>query len=210
MASAYYANGSDLILHMSQPRPVRIEVVQGDITRQHVDVIVNAAAPQLLGGGGVDGAIHRAGGPSILAECQELRRTRYPAGLPTGHAVATTAGNLPARWVVHTVGPVYRMRSLGPGRSEPCESDPFHDATLLEDCYRSCLQVADELGATSIAFPSISTGAYGWPLDDAGVRAVSVIRSAQTVNYSHIELVRLMAFSPSAFQTLTKALEDPR
>ena len=193
---------------MSQPRPVRIEVVQGDITTQHVDVIVNAAAPHLLGGGGVDGAIHRAGGPSILAECQELRRTRYPAGLPTGQAVATAAGNLHARWVIHTVGPVYRMRSLGPGCSEPCEADPFHDAPLLEDCYRSALRVADELGATSIAFPSISTGAYGWPLDDAVGRAVSVIRSVQTINESHLELVRLVAFSPSAFQTLTKAFAD--
>lgn len=184
---------------------VQIEVVLGDITAQRVDVIVNAAASHLLGGGGVDGAIHRIGGPDIVAECQELRRTRYPAGLPTGHAVATTAGNLPATWVIHTVGPIYRMRSLGPGRSEPCEDDPFHDAGLLEQCYRSSVRLAGELGAVSIAFPSISTGAFGWPPDDAAQRAVAGLREIEESGTSPIELVRLVAFSEGAFQTLSAA-----
>lgn len=184
---------------------MQVEIIRGDITTQHVDVIVNAAAPHLLGGGGVDGAIHRAGGPSILAACLELRRTRYPAGLPTGHAVETTAGDLPARWVIHTVGPVYRMRTHGPGRSEPCEDDPFHDGPLLDDCYRASLQLADALGADSIAFPSISTGAYGWPVDDATSRVASLLEREGS-NFA-VRVVRLVAYSPSAFHSLSAALE---
>ena len=143
-----------------------LRFVQGDITEIDVDAIVNAANSSLLGGGGVDGAIHRRGGPEILAECKELRRTRYPDGLPTGQAVATTAGRLPARWVIHTVGPVYAKSE---DRSE-----------LLASAYRKSLRVADELGATSVAFPAISAGIYGWPLDNAAWLAVSTVRSADT------------------------------
>ncbi len=128
----------------------RVVVVVGDITREDVGAIVNAANSSLLGGGGVDGAIHRAGGPEILKECQELRRTRYPDGLPAGEAVITTGGNLPARYVIHTVGPIYG-------------EDPKHEAELLADCYRNSLNLAVQHGITSIAFPSISTGAYGYP-----------------------------------------------
>jgi O-acetyl-ADP-ribose deacetylase (regulator of RNase III) len=141
---------------------MQLELVQGDITEQHVDAIVNAANRTLLGGGGVDGAIHRRGGPGILAECRELRATRYPDGLPTGQAVATTAGDLPAQWVIHTVGPIH-------GRG---------DDEQLRDCYRNSLRVAAELGARSVAFPLISAGAYGWPRDDAIRQAVDTIGAA--------------------------------
>jgi O-acetyl-ADP-ribose deacetylase (regulator of RNase III) len=132
----------------------RVRVLVGDITREHVDAVVNAANSSLLGGGGVDGAIHRAGGAAILAECRELRRTRYPEGLPTGESVATTAGNLPARYVIHTVGPVWGRHS---GR----------ESKLLANCYRNSLGLAAELGLASIAFPAISTGVYGYPREDA-------------------------------------------
>src|SRR5690349_16072195 len=125
---------------------MRIEFEQGDITRQEVDAIVNAANSSLLGGGGVDGAIHRAGGPAILDECRRIRAERYPDGLPTGQAVATTGGDLPARWVIHTVGPVYSR-----------QDDP---ATLLASCHTESFRVADELGARTVAFPAISTGVY--------------------------------------------------
>lgn len=145
---------------------MRITLVQGDITEQEVDAIVNAANSSLLGGGGVDGAIHRRGGPEILAACRELRASRYGRGLPTGQAVATSAGRLPARWVIHTVGPVY-------ARSQD-RSD------LLASCYRESLRVADELGAATVAFPAVSAGIYGWPLDDAARIAVSTVRETPT------------------------------
>lgn len=145
---------------------MRITLIQGDITEQHVDAVVNAANSSLLGGGGVDGAIHRRGGPAILAECRELRSTRYPDGLPTGQAVATTGGDLPARWVIHTVGPVYVKSE---DRSE-----------LLASCYRESLRVADELGAATVAFPAVSAGVYGWPLDDAARIAVGTVRDTAT------------------------------
>jgi len=145
---------------------MRIELVTGDITGQAVDAIVNAANSSLLGGGGVDGAIHRRGGPEILAECRELRRTRYQDGLPTGEAVATTAGRLPARWVIHTVGPVW---SASQDRS-----------ALLRACYTSALRVADELGAATVAYPLISSGIFGWPADDAVRQALTALRSATT------------------------------
>ena len=143
-----------------------LHVVQGDITAQVVDAIVNAANSGLLGGGGVDGAIHRAGGPAILAECRELRATTLRDGLPTGDAVATTAGNLNARWVIHSVGPVY-------SRSED-------RSALLRSAYTRSLAVADELGAASVAFPIISSGIYGWPADDAVRQAVSAVRGSGT------------------------------
>jgi O-acetyl-ADP-ribose deacetylase (regulator of RNase III) len=144
----------------------RIALVRGDITRQSVDAVVNAANSSLLGGGGVDGAIHRRGGPEILAECRALRASRYGRGLPTGQAVATTAGRLDARWVIHTVGPVFSREE---DRSE-----------LLASCHRECLRVADELGARTVAFPAISTGVYGWPMDDAARIAVATVRAADT------------------------------
>jgi O-acetyl-ADP-ribose deacetylase (regulator of RNase III) len=138
---------------------MRLKVNQGDITTTPADAIVNAANSSLLGGGGVDGAIHRRGGPAVLAACRELRATTLPDGLPPGRAVATTAGELPARWVIHTVGPVY-------GRG---------DADTLRSCYRESLRVAAELGASTVAFPLISAGAYGWPVEDAVRQAVETI-----------------------------------
>ncbi len=145
---------------------VELVLVRGDITEQEVDAVVNAANSSLLGGGGVDGAIHRRGGPEILAECRRLRASRYGAGLPTGAAVATTAGRLPARWVIHTVGPVW---SVTEDRS-----------ALLTSCYRESLRVADELGARMVAFPAISTGVFGWPLDDGARIAVDTVRTTDT------------------------------
>ncbi|GAA2595576.1 MULTISPECIES: O-acetyl-ADP-ribose deacetylase [Streptomyces] len=143
-----------------------LTLVQGDITRESVDAIVNAANSSLLGGGGVDGAIHRRGGPAILAACRELRAGHLGKGLPTGRAVATTAGDLDARWVIHTVGPVH---STTEDRSD-----------LLASCYRASLRVADELGARTVAFPAISTGVYHWPLDDAARIAVETVRTTDT------------------------------
>ncbi len=132
---------------------VKLEVAHGDITTFAVDAIVNAANSSLYGGGGVDGAIHRVGGPAILAECREVRAGRYPRGLPPGEAVATGAGDLPARWVIHTVGPVY--------------ADTEDRSGVLRACYRSSLTVATDVGARTIAFPLISAGAFGWPVDEA-------------------------------------------
>jgi O-acetyl-ADP-ribose deacetylase (regulator of RNase III) len=141
---------------------MNIVLVRGDMTGQDVDVVVNAANSSLLGGGGVDGAIHRRGGPSILAECRSLRAERYRDGLPAGQAVATTAGRLPARWVVHTVGPVYSLREDRSG--------------VLASCYTESLRVAKSLGARSVAFPAVSAGAYGWPAEDAARIAVEAVR----------------------------------
>ncbi|MGI8520528.1 MAG: O-acetyl-ADP-ribose deacetylase, partial [Actinomycetota bacterium] len=143
-----------------------IEIVRGDITRQTVDAIVNAANKSLLGGGGVDGAIHRAGGPRILAECKAVRAERYPEGLPTGQAVATTGGELPAKWVIHTVGPV-----------DVKSEDRSH---LLASCHTESLRVADERGADSVAFTAISTGSYGYPLREAAPGARKAVRTAPT------------------------------
>lgn len=150
-------------------------LIAGDITAQRVDVVVNAANSSLLGGGGVDGAIHRKGGPAILAECRALRDSRYGRGLPTGQAVATTAGNLPARWVVHTVGPVFSPRE--------------DRSALLRDCYANSLAVADGLGATSVAFPLISAGVYGWPVDDAVRQALTVLHAATPARVTEARLV---------------------
>jgi O-acetyl-ADP-ribose deacetylase (regulator of RNase III) len=156
----------------------RIELVIGDITAEHVDAIVNAANASLLGGGGVDGAIHRAGGPEILAECRRIRADRHPDGLPTGSAVATTAGRLAARYVIHTVGPVH-------GAHAGAEAD------LLADCYRNTIALAAALGCTSIAFPAISTGAYGYPRERAAVVA-SVAIAAALAGHPGVERVRLV------------------
>jgi O-acetyl-ADP-ribose deacetylase (regulator of RNase III) len=161
---------------------VQISFVEGDITEQHVDAIVNAANSSLLGGGGVDGAIHRRGGPEILAQCRALRDGRYAEGLPPGQAVATTAGRLNARWVIHTVGPVY---SATEDRSE-----------TLASCYRSSLQVADQLGARTVAFPAISAGIYRWPIEDAARIAVGTVKSSDT----QVEEVRFVLFGPDAYR----------
>ncbi|MCS5495797.1 O-acetyl-ADP-ribose deacetylase [Cnuibacter physcomitrellae] len=138
-----------------------IRLIQGDITTIPVDAVVNAANSSLLGGGGVDGAIHRVGGPSILEACRELRATTLPGGLPAGDAVATTAGRLPAKWVIHTVGPVWSARE---DRSE-----------VLASAYRRSLEVATELGAASVAFPAVSAGIYGWPHESAAEIALSTV-----------------------------------
>ena len=167
----------------------RLELVQGDITEQRVDAVVNAANSSLLGGGGVDGAIHRKGGPAILNECRELRASRYDKGLPTGLAVATTGGNLPARFVIHTVGPVYQ-----PG---------VDNSHLLRSCYTNSLGVADDLELSSVAFPLISSGAFGWPLEDAIRQAVTAIREAQTA----VTDVRLVLFDAATYAAARAVLE---
>ena len=154
-----------------------IEIVTGDITEIEVDAIVNAANSSLLGGGGVDGAIHRAGGPEILSECRQLRASTYPMGFPTGDAVATTAGLLPAKWVIHTVGPIY--------------STTEDRAYQLQNAYKSSLRVADELGADSISFPLISGGAYGWPIGDAIYQGITTIRASEF----EFERIVFVAFS---------------
>ena len=160
----------------------RVTVVIGDITDQHVDAIVNAANSSLMGGGGVDGAIHATGGPQILEECKEIRRRRFPDGLPTGEAVMTGGGNLPAPYVIHTVGPV-KGRSGG------------REAELLASCYRNSLDLAVENGLKKVAFPSISTGAYGYPRDEA-----ADVSSKAIGNFLHsddlLEEVRLVFFTP--------------
>ena len=166
-----------------------IALIRGDITTQDVDAIVNAANSSLLGGGGVDGAIHRRGGPRILAACRELRRSIYRDGLPTGEAVVTEAGDLPAGWVIHTVGPVY-------GRSEG-------DAALLASCHRRSLEIADEVGARSVAFPAISTGAYGYPMDEAADVAVNSILDTRT----SVEEVRFVLFDRRGHDAFAAALD---
>jgi O-acetyl-ADP-ribose deacetylase (regulator of RNase III) len=166
---------------------MEIEVVRGDLTDEDVDAIVNAANSSLLGGGGVDGAIHRAGGPEILDVCKEIRRTQYPDGLPTGQAVATTAGRLKARWVIHTVGPIYL--------------DHDHPEHLLASCHIESLRVADELGARSVSFPAISCGIYGYPLREAAPIAVETVRAAET----DVELVRFVLFGDDAFAAFSAA-----
>jgi O-acetyl-ADP-ribose deacetylase (regulator of RNase III) len=153
---------------------MQLELTGGDIAEQVADAIVNAANSSLLGGGGVDGAIHRRGGPAILAECRELRAASLPDGLPAGHAVATTAGLLNARWVIHTVGPVYSRRQ--------------DRAETLRSCYRESLRVGAELGVQSVAFPLISSGAYGWPIEDALRQAITVISESDCPGVSCLVL----------------------
>lgn len=162
----------------------KITVVHGDITKQAVDAIVNAANERMRGGGGVDGAIHRAGGAQILQDCI----ARFPNGLKTGDAGWTTAGDLPARWVIHTVGPNYAA-----GQRDP---------DLLRSCYRRSLEVADELAAGSVAFPLISAGVYGWPEQDAADIAVNTIAETKTA----VEEARIIAFSEQLFERLQMAL----
>jgi O-acetyl-ADP-ribose deacetylase (regulator of RNase III) len=172
-----------------ETQKMRITLVHGDITEQTVDAIVNAANSSLLGGGGVDGAIHRRGGPAILAECKRIRATTHREGLPTGSAVATTGGNLAARWVIHTVGPMYT-------RSQ----DRSH---LLASCYRASLRVAGELGCGVLAFPAISTGVYGWPMESAARIAIDTVRRAE----SSVEEARFVLFTEDALRAFARALD---
>ncbi|MDA0565037.1 O-acetyl-ADP-ribose deacetylase [Streptomonospora sp. S1-112] len=170
-----------------------ITLVEGDITEQRVDAVVNAANSTLLGGGGVDGAIHRRGGPSVLAACRELRATTLPEGLPAGEAVATPAGDLPATWIIHTVGPVHSLRE-------------DRSATLAA-CHRGSLRVAAGLGARTVAFPAISTGVYGWPLEDAARIAVRTVRAVATQDASTtVGEVRFVLFGREAYQAFARAL----
>jgi O-acetyl-ADP-ribose deacetylase len=159
----------------------RIVVKAGDITREAVDAIVNAANSSLMGGGGVDGAIHRAGGPAILAACREIRASQYPKGLPTGQAVITPGGRLPARYVIHTVGPIYGQHG-------------GDEARLLAACYENSIALAAENGLATIAFPAISTGAYGYPKDEARQVARAAVERALAAHPSILE-VRLMSFA---------------
>jgi O-acetyl-ADP-ribose deacetylase len=168
----------------------RVTLVRGDITAQEVDAVVNAANSTLMGGGGVDGAIHRKGGPRILEECRRIREERYPDGLPTGQAVATTGGNLPARWVIHAVGPVYAKREDRSG--------------LLASCHTESLRVADEIGARTVAFPAISTGVYGYPVDDAAPVAIRAVLDADT----EVDEVRFVLFDEGTHEAFRSALES--
>jgi O-acetyl-ADP-ribose deacetylase len=168
----------------------RVTLVRGDITAQEVDAVVNAANSTLMGGGGVDGAIHRKGGPRILEECRWIREERYPDGLPTGQAVATTGGDLPARWVIHTVGPVY------------AKSEDRSD--LLASCHAESLRVADEVGARIVAFPAISTGVYGYPVDEAAPVAIRAVLDADT----EVDEVRFVLFDKPTHEAFRSALES--
>jgi O-acetyl-ADP-ribose deacetylase (regulator of RNase III) len=168
---------------------MEIVLVQGDITRQNVDAIVNAANSSLMGGGGVDGAIHARGGAAIIEECRRLRATTLPRGLQPGRAVHTTAGKLEARWVIHTVGPVYSSNE-----------DRSH---ILASCHTESLRIADELGARTVAFPAISTGVYGYPLDAAAAVAARAVRDAVT----RVDEVRFVLFDEPAYAAFARALD---
>jgi O-acetyl-ADP-ribose deacetylase len=163
---------------------VQINLVEGDITTQEVDAVVNAANSRMRGGGGVDGAIHRAGGPAVLEDCKK----RFPDGLATGDAGWTTAGEMPARWVIHVVGPNYRAGQT--------------DRSLLTSCYARALEVADELGARTVAFPLVSAGIYGWPLDDAVDAAVATLQGART----QVEEARIVAFGQDTADAIRQRL----
>jgi O-acetyl-ADP-ribose deacetylase len=169
---------------------MRVTLKLGDITRERADAIVNAANSSMLGGGGVDGAIHRRGGPAILAECRELRKSRYPGGLPPGQAAATTAGHLDARWVIHTVGPVY---SAHEDRS-----------AVLASCYAQSLRVAGELGARTVAFPAVSAGIYGWPAESAARIALTTVSRA----LGQLDEARFVLFTEDMLATFRMALDE--
>jgi len=163
---------------------MELTVVHGDITEQQVDAVVNAANRRMRGGGGVDGAIHAAGGPEVLEDCKR----RFPDGLATGEAGWTTAGRMPARWVIHVVGPNF--------------SAGERDRSLLTSCYRNALRLADELGARTLAFPLVSAGIYGWPKDDAIAAAVDTLRGTDTA----VAEARIVAFGRQAFEAVSAAL----
>lgn len=170
----------------------RLRLTTGDITDQHVDAIVNAANSSLLGGGGVDGAIHRRGGPAILDECRDIRRTRYPDGMPAGEAVVTTAGDLPARRVIHTVGPIWQVGS----GDEPA---------VLASAYRSSLARAREQNLRTIAFPSISTGAYRYPVQAAAEVAIHTVRDVIRDHPDAFDEVRFVLFSEGDYTVYADA-----
>lgn len=173
---------------------MRLEAVRGDITRQDVDAIVNAANSTLLGGGGVDHAIHRAAGPGLLAACADLRRTTHPAGLPAGDAVTTPGFDLPAAWVVHTVGPQHWEHADG-------------GVALLAACHTRSLAACDAVGATTVAFPAISCGAYGWSAREAAPIAVAAVRSyADAHPDSGVTLVRFVLFNDDALDAFADAI----
>lgn len=175
---------------------VRIETVVADITTQDVDAIVNAANSSLLGGGGVDGAIHAAAGPALLDACREVRRVALPEGLPAGQAVATIAGGLKARFVIHTVGPKHWEY-------------PDGGAALLADCHLNCLAIADDLDLATVAFPAISCGVYGWTPEDAAPIAIqAVVDFAREREVSSIEVVRFVLFSDDAFDAFDSAVRS--
>lgn len=181
-----------------QTREVRIEqtklsLIQGDITRQDTDAIVNAANSSLMGGGGVDGAIHRAGGPAILAECQQI--VAKQGRLPTGKAVITTGGNLNAKYVIHTVGPIWHGGSS-------------HEADLLTSAYRESLKVAAEHKLTSVSFPSISTGVYGYPAEAAARVAVQAVASFLTGQATSVKEVVFVLFDPRTYEAYSSALNE--
>jgi O-acetyl-ADP-ribose deacetylase (regulator of RNase III) len=163
---------------------MKLALVEGDITTQEVDAVVNAANSRMRGGGGVDGAIHRAGGPAVLEDCKR----RFPDGLATGDAGWTTAGEMPAQWVIHVVGPNYRAGQT--------------DRSLLTSCYARALEVADELGARTVAFPLVSAGIYGWPLDDAVDAAITTLQEAAT----QVEEARIVAFGREVADAVAAAL----
>lgn len=169
---------------------MQIEAVGGDIVRENVDAIVNAANSSLLGGGGVDGAIHRAAGPGLLEECRRIRATTLPEGLPVGHAVTTDGYDLPARWVIHTVGPNWNRG----------ETDP----ELLASCFRACLGEAVRVGAGSVAFPAISAGVYSWDMADVARIAVAAVRDAD----ADLDLVRFVLFSADALELFQRELTE--
>lgn len=168
-----------------------VEVVRGDITTESTDAIVNAANSTLTGGGGVDGAIHAVAGPRLLEECRRVRRTAYRDGLPVGEAVATGAGDLPCRWVIHTVGP-----NLNRGQRDPAQ---------LASCYRRSLEVAEEIGARSIAFPAVSAGVYGWDKDVAAGIALEAVRAA--LPGTALSLVRFILFSEALERAFNAAMD---
>lgn len=168
----------------------RVEAVLGDLTQQRVDAIVNAANSTLLGGGGVDGAIHAAAGPRLLEECRRVRRTAYPDGLPVGEAVATGGGDLPCRWVIHTVGPNW--------------SRGQRDTAQLASCYETSLDVAVGLGARSIAFPAVSAGAYGWAAATVADTAVAAVRRSAAAE--QLDLVRFVLFGRPVHDEFVRAL----
>ncbi len=169
---------------------MRVTLKLGDITRERADAIVNAANSSLLAGGGVDEAIHRRGGRAIQAECRELRKARYPDGLPAGQAVATTAGDLDARWVIHTVGPVYSPRE--------------DRSAVLASCYQESLRAADELGARTVAFPAVSAGIYGWPAESAARIALTTVSRTP----SGLEEARFVLFTEDMLATFGAVLDS--
>jgi O-acetyl-ADP-ribose deacetylase (regulator of RNase III) len=171
----------------------RLSIIQGDITKQATEAIVNAANPGLMGGGGVDGAIHRAGGPAILEECKQIVASQ--GRLPTGKAVITSSGNLRARHVIHTVGPIWQGGNKG-------------EAALLESAYRESLKLAAEHNLTSISFPSISTGAYGYPVAEAAKVAIKVTVSFLTEQATSLKEVVFVLFDSGTYKTYSSALEE--